>query len=269
MHAVQNYCHTYGYPKKILTDNGGEFSNAKLNSFCQDNKITLSHGSPRTPTTQGLVERSDRTWKEDLRNIIMGSSAKNLEKWCECTMEAAYTMNITFHRAIGTTPYEAVFGLKAHHENILNTDEGNLPDDQAGDAEKLKSPGKHSADKHERETVERPSKRQKIREQQTQYNTKMIKQTKQAKKAHFKVDDMVAIKIDRVDKTSPIHPNMLLGKIMEIDNEYAKVVTPLGIIKGFIAPSRLNPCTSTNVTLDYSKEISFTSACKQAYNVNN
>ena len=57
-------------------------------------------------------------------------------------MEAAYTMNITFHRAIGTTPYEAVFGLKAHHENILNTDEGKLPDDQADNAEfKLKSLG--------------------------------------------------------------------------------------------------------------------------------
>ena len=87
----------------------------------------------------------------------------------------------------------------------------------------------------------------------------MIKETKQAEKAHFKVDDMVAIKIDRVNKTSPIHPNMLLGKIMEIDNEYAKVVTPLGIIKGFIAPSRLNPCTSTNLTLNCSKEILFRS----------
>ena len=120
-------------------------------------------------------------------------------------MEAAYTMNITFHWAIHTTPYEAVFGIKTHRENILSTDEGKHPDDQEDDAEKLKSPGKHSVDKDECETVERPSKCQKICQQPTQYNIKMIRQTKQPKKACFKVDDMVAIKIDRVDKTSPTH----------------------------------------------------------------
>ena len=43
---------------------------------------------------------------------------------------------------------------------------------------------------------------------------------------------MIAIKIDRVDKTSPVHLNMLLGKIMEIRKNYAKIVTPQGIIKG-------------------------------------
>lgn len=51
----------------------------------------------------------------------------------------------------------------------------------------------------------------------------MKKQTKQPKKALFKVHDIVAITIDWVDKATPIYPNMLLGKIMEIDNEVAKV----------------------------------------------
>ena len=60
----------------------------------------------------------------------------------------------------------------------------------------------------------------------------MVKQTSQSRKAPFKIDDMVAIKIDRVDKTSPVHPNMLLGKIMEIRKNYAKIVTPQGIIRG-------------------------------------
>ena len=50
---------------------------------------------------------------------------------------------------------------------------------------------------------ERAAKRQKIHEQQRQYNEEMVKQTRQLRKAPFKMDDMVAIKIDRVDKTSP------------------------------------------------------------------
>ena len=54
--AVKNYCFSYGYPRKILIDN------AKLKSFCEENQIKLSHGAARTPTTQGLVERSNKTW---------------------------------------------------------------------------------------------------------------------------------------------------------------------------------------------------------------
>ena len=92
--------------------------------------IKLSHGAPRTPTTQGLVERSSRTWKEDMRSIIMGSNDKNLDRWCECTMQASYTMNITLHRAIHTSPYEAVFGIKAHHENLKNTTDEDVNDQE-------------------------------------------------------------------------------------------------------------------------------------------
>ena len=103
--AVKNYCLSYGYPKKILTENGGE--------FCEENQIKLSHGAARTPTTQGLVERSNRTWKENMRSIIMGSNNKNIERWCEYTMQGSYTMNVTLHRAINTTPYEAVGGVVA------------------------------------------------------------------------------------------------------------------------------------------------------------
>ena len=94
----------------------------------------------------------------------------------------------------------------------------------------------------------------------------MVKQTRQSRKAPFKIDDKVAIKIDRVNKTTPVHPNMLLGKITAIRKDYAKIVTPQGTIKDFISFSRLYPCTSRNVTLDYCKEISFTAVCKQANN---
>ena len=72
--------------------------------------IKLSHGAVRTPTTQGLVEWSNKTWKENMRSTIMGSNNENIERWCEYTTQASHTMNITPHRAINTKPYEAVFG---------------------------------------------------------------------------------------------------------------------------------------------------------------
>lgn len=98
----------------------------------------------------------------------------------------------------------------------------------------------------------------------------MIKPTGQSSRSKsFKVDDMVSIKIDKVDKTTPFHPNLRLAKITTIENGYPQVVTQFGKIKGYIhvAISRLEACTATGVTLCYEKDISFSAASKEAHNL--
>ena len=78
---------------------------------------------------------------------------------------------------------------------------------------------------------------------------------------------IVAIKIDKVDKTSPLHPNVLIGKILHIENNnYTKVVASHGIISTFISTNHLNKCTAKNNVFVYSKGSSFPSTCKQAVN---
>ena len=74
----------------------------------------------------------------------------------------------------------------------------------------------------------------------------------------------MSIKIDKVDKTSPLHPNVLIGKITEVENDYVKIVTKFGRLKTFISTNRLNKCTATNIVFDYGKEITFSTACKKA-----
>ena len=41
---------------------------------------------------------------------------------------------------------------------------------------------------------------------------------------------IVAIQSNKVGKTSPLHPNVLTGKILHIENNYTKVVTSHGVI---------------------------------------
>jgi len=72
-----------------------------------------------------------------------------------------------------------------------------------------------------------------VNENQEQYNAKM-KQARKSKTS-FKVGDIVAIKIDKVDKTSPLHPNVLIGKVLQVENNYTKVVTRHGIISTSIS----------------------------------
>ena len=263
LRVIKMYCYTYGFPKMILTDNGKEFKNKKMETFCNENGIKQGHGSPRTPTTQGLVERANRSWKEDMRALIV-STNKETNKWCQSTMEAAYVRNIAYHRAIKQSPYEAVYGIKPHREQLTPS----LSLDQATEGE---APVTTSDTDESTQSIsdERTKKRKSISENQEDYNNRMIKQTRQSSRSKsFKVDDMVSIKIDKVDKKTPMHPNMLMGKITATENGYAKVVTQFGVIQGYIATSRLQPCTATGVKLNYDKEISFSSACKEAHNSN-
>ena len=103
-----------------------------------------------------------------------------------------------------------------------------------------------------------------VSEKQECYNKKM--KESRNKVDRFQIDDFVCIKIEKVDKSSLLHPNVLLGKLTEVENNYAKVVTKFGTISTYISTSRLNKCTQTSVHFDYTKQIAFSSACKMAVN---
>lgn len=165
--------------------------------------------------------------------------------------------------------------MKPHREVSTPATQQVISDDNNND--QLEDPDAHLEkstseiieveDNNETSKDQRQRKRIKISENQNKYNKKMVQQSekKSAKKCNqFKVGDVVSIKIDRVDKTSLFHPNMLLGKVTELENQYARVVAKFGRIQTLISPTRLNLCTATNISLDYTKEITFTSACKQA-----
>ena len=185
-----------------------------MKAFCSTNQIHLLPA--RTPTIQGLVEWSNSTFKENMRNLIMSLYGLQISKWCKYTMQASCIMNITYHHAINITPYGAVFHMKAKGELL--------------DHDLQEGPGKQK--RYSRSTGK------------LQYQNDWTVWSNSKKKV-YKVDDMVSIKIDKVDKKSPFHPNLLLGKVLEIENNYVKVVKPFGRIKGFIVPSRLFPCTAT------------------------
>ena len=234
MEALQT-CFTYGFPQKIISDNGKEFNNKKMQTFCKENSNELAHGAPRTLTTQGLVERSNRSWKEDMRALISSVPGKDIKKWCKYVSKDCYIRFITYHRAIKVSTHEAVYGFKPYREKISTLAETSTQRQQSAKTtqyletnptdQRLQSPDNKLL-------ADQLPKRQKLIESQTYYIKAMVKQTrkKEVKKSKFKVGDMVSIKINRVNKTTPLHPNLLLRKITAFENTYAKVVTQSGII---------------------------------------
>ena len=82
----------------------------------------------------------------------------------------------------------------------------------------------------EEQSEQRQKMQKTVNENQEQYNAKM----EQARKTQtsFKVGEIV-------DKTSPLHPNVLIGKVLQVENNYTKVVTRHGIISTSISTNRL------------------------------
>ena len=83
------------YSRKVCqlrSDNGTEFRNATLESFCTETSISQNFPSAHTPEQNGVVERKNRTLIEAARSMLNESGLpKNL--WAEAVATACYTQN--------------------------------------------------------------------------------------------------------------------------------------------------------------------------------
>ncbi|KAI5149853.1 hypothetical protein ENBRE01_3064 [Enteropsectra breve] len=53
----------FGVPAILHSDNGNKFCNQEVKKLAQDRKISLVHGRPRHPQSQGQIERLNHTVK--------------------------------------------------------------------------------------------------------------------------------------------------------------------------------------------------------------
>ena len=97
---------------KIRSDQGGEFVNQVIESYCNENGIHHQLSAARTPQQNGVAERRNRTLKEAARTMI---SQANISQgfWAEAVNTACYTQNRSLIvKGAGKTPYELWNGRK-------------------------------------------------------------------------------------------------------------------------------------------------------------
>ncbi|GJY88087.1 retrovirus-related pol polyprotein from transposon TNT 1-94 [Tanacetum coccineum] len=97
----------------IRTDHGKEFDNeVQSGEFCNANGITHNFSAPRTPQSNGVVERKNRTLQEMSRTMLNEQSLPQ-KFWCNAVDTSTYILNRILIRAIlGKTPYEPLRGRK-------------------------------------------------------------------------------------------------------------------------------------------------------------
>ncbi|GJT37444.1 retrovirus-related pol polyprotein from transposon TNT 1-94 [Tanacetum coccineum] len=97
----------------IRTDHGREFDNeVQFRAFCDANGITHNFSAPRTPQSNGVVERKNRTLQEMSRKMLNEQSISQ-KKLCNVVDTSTYILNrILIRPFLGKTPYEIFKGKK-------------------------------------------------------------------------------------------------------------------------------------------------------------
>ncbi|GKE05587.1 retrovirus-related pol polyprotein from transposon TNT 1-94 [Tanacetum coccineum] len=76
--------------KQIITDNGAQFRNHELESFCDEKGISQNFSSPYTPDQNGVAVRKNRTLIKAARTMLNGSVLSK-HFWTEAVRIACYT----------------------------------------------------------------------------------------------------------------------------------------------------------------------------------
>ncbi|GJV75496.1 retrovirus-related pol polyprotein from transposon TNT 1-94 [Tanacetum coccineum] len=100
--------------KQIRTDNGTEFRNHELESFCDKKVISQYFSSPYTPKQNGIAERKNITLTEATR-IMMNGSVLSKHFWTKAVRIACYTQSRSIIiKRNDKTPYE-IFRERIHN----------------------------------------------------------------------------------------------------------------------------------------------------------
>jgi transposase InsO family protein len=101
----------------LLTDNGPEFTSHEFSTFVQNLSIKHKLTTPYQPTSNGAMERVNRTIKNLIRSLSDAGRA-----WEESLPRAVITYNNTIHVELGVSP--ADFLLKRSHDpdNVIFPD---------------------------------------------------------------------------------------------------------------------------------------------------
>mgnify|MGYP002712310054 CR=1 FL=1 len=107
------------YKKKIRfirTDNGTEFVNNMLETFCENNGIQHQKTNSYSPQQNGIVERNNRTIFETVRTLLNSANVPH-EYWAETMVTAIYLINVWI-KGDGISSYEKFFGRKPSYNHL-------------------------------------------------------------------------------------------------------------------------------------------------------
>jgi hypothetical protein len=121
---VDKWCLIHGWPERIQTDQGGEFTRNVLKAITEAARVKRSTTTPYHPQANGQVERTNKT----IAQMLSKRCYTNQRTWSKILIEIIYEYNCFKHRVTGWTPFYMTYGrhskleldvmLKIEHNEI-------------------------------------------------------------------------------------------------------------------------------------------------------
>lgn len=102
---------------KIRCDNGREFINNQVVTWCENKGIELDTTVTYTPQLNGKAERLNRTLMDKVRALLFDSGLKK-QMWGEALYTSVYLLNRSPTDRLKVTPYEMWEGRKPNMKNL-------------------------------------------------------------------------------------------------------------------------------------------------------
>ena len=113
----------FGAPKKILTDNGGEFNNREMITFSQIFNFKIKTTAAESPWSNGIVERM---------NGVLGKLVNKIMEDTKCDAQMALAWAVAARNALdnkaGFSPNQLVFGFNPAIPDLYSSDLPGLQD---------------------------------------------------------------------------------------------------------------------------------------------
>lgn len=107
LNKLRHYFSHHNVPKKIVCDQGREFSNKTFSEFCKLHKIELHYTTVNNPSSNSPIERFHSTLLEKLRILRIknpGDLPSNI------VISAILIYNQSIHSATGYSPFHLLYG---------------------------------------------------------------------------------------------------------------------------------------------------------------
>ena len=102
----KNFLVHYGWPERILTDQGESFENNLIQELCELAQVKKLLTSPYHPETNGQCERFNAT----LINMLGTLPIHAKKNWQEWVTSLTHVYNCTVSSVTGFSPYFLIFG---------------------------------------------------------------------------------------------------------------------------------------------------------------
>ena len=103
-----NFFSVFGFPQKLLSDQGTEFAGDVIAAMCKLLRIEKIRTTPYHPQTNGLAERVHQT----LQRMIGKLDPEKCRKWPEHIGSVLIAYNATRSQVTGYSPYFLMFGRR-------------------------------------------------------------------------------------------------------------------------------------------------------------